>query len=117
MSKIAGVSLFVKIRTCAKYAQGQQKIYIYSIYFFQLINENKNIFKAANTPITLTTVAMIFYVASQILGLIGLYPFANVLNLAMMFTFGLLMMWSYCRYTGNLSEIGATIDSMSETGK
>ena len=92
-------------------------MYIYSIYFFQLINENKNIFKAANTPITLTTVAMIFYVASQILGLIGLYPFANVLNLAMMFTFGLLMLWSYCRYTGNMSEIGATIDSMSETGK
>ena len=60
---------------------------------------------------------MIFYVASQILGLIGLYPFANVLNLAMMFTFCLLMTWSYCKYTGNLSEIGATIDSMSETGK
>ena len=93
-------------------------VYDIQFYFiFQLINENKNIFKAANTPITLTTVAMIFYVASQILGLIGLYPFANVLNLAMMFTFSLLMMWSYCRYTGNLSEIGATIDSMSETGK
>ena len=64
---------------------------------------------------------MIFYVlssmTSQILGLIGLYPIANVLNMAMMFTFGLLMTWSYCRYTGNLTEIGATIDSMSETGK
>jgi len=81
----------------------------------KLINENKNIFKAANTPITLTTVAMIFYVASQILGLIGLYPFANVLNIAMMTTFCLLLTWSYCRYTGNWSEIGATIDSMSET--
>ena len=60
---------------------------------------------------------MIFYVASQILGLIGLYPFANVLNLAMMFTFLLLMTWSYCKYTGNLSEIGASIDSIAETGE
>ena len=38
---------------------------------FKLLNENKNIFKAANTPITLATVAMVCYVASQILGLIG----------------------------------------------
>ena len=60
---------------------------------------------------------MICYVASQILGLIGLYPFANVLNLAMMFTFLLLMTWSYCKYTGNLSEIGASIDSIAETGE
>ena len=35
---------------------------------FKLINDNKNIFKAANTPITLATVAMICYVVSQILG-------------------------------------------------
>merc|ERR1719420_1549023 len=34
---------------------------------FKLINENKNIFKAANTPITLAALAMIFYVACQIL--------------------------------------------------
>ena len=38
---------------------------------FKLLNENKNIFKAANTPITLATLAMICYIASQILGLIG----------------------------------------------
>ena len=35
---------------------------------FRILNENKNIFKAANTPITLATVAMICYIASQILG-------------------------------------------------
>lgn len=82
---------------------------------YKIINENKNIFKAANTPITLATIAMICYVASQILGLIGLYPFANVLNLAMMATFLLLATWSYVKYTGNFSEIGATIDNMSVT--
>lgn len=82
---------------------------------FRLVNENKNIFKAANTPITLATISMVCYIASQILGLIGLYPFANVLNLAMMATFILLATWAYVKYTGNFSEIGATIDQMAIT--
>jgi len=98
-----------------KYREKLESEILESFETLKLINENKNIFKAANTPITLTTVAMIFYVASQILGLIGLYPFANVLHLAMMFTFCLLITWSYCRYTGNLHEIGATIDSVAAT--
>ena len=58
---------------------------------------------------------MVCYMMSQILGLIGLYPFANVLNLAMMCSFIMLATWAYVRYTGNFSEIGATIDSISET--
>ena len=49
------------------------------------------------------------------LGLIGLYPFANVLNLAMMAAFLLLMTWSYVKYSGNFSEIGSTIDELSMT--
>ena len=48
-------------------------------------------------------------------GLIGLYPFANVLNLAMMAAFLLLMTWSYVKYSGNFSEIGSTIDELSMT--
>jgi atlastin len=56
-------------------------------------NESKNIFKAANTPITLAAVAMILYMLSQILGMIGLYPFANLLNFLMMATFLLLATW------------------------
>ena len=58
---------------------------------------------------------MICYIVSQILGLIGLYPFANVLNMAMMGTFLLLLTWFYCKYTGNFTEIGSTIDSMAMT--
>lgn len=82
---------------------------------FRQINENKNIFKAANTPITLATIIGICYITNQILALIGLYPFANVLNLAMLMTILLLFTWSYCKYSGNFSEIGATIDNMSIT--
>jgi atlastin len=58
---------------------------------------------------------MLCYVTSQILGLIGLYPFANVLNLVMMATFMLLMTWAYVRYTGNMSEVGSTIDNIAVT--
>jgi hypothetical protein len=42
-----------------------------------------------------------------------MYPFANVLNLILMITFIMLGIWSYCKYTGNFSEIGATIDQMT----
>ena len=43
--------------------------------------------------------------------MIGLYPVANLLNLVMMATFILLSMWAYVRYSGNLTELGAAIDS------
>lgn len=82
---------------------------------YKAMNDNKNIFKAANTPITLAAVAMIFYMTSQLLSLIGLYPFANVLNLAMMATFLLLSTWSYVKYTGNMAEVGQSIDSIAIT--
>jgi hypothetical protein len=36
---------------------------------------------------------MILYMLSQILGMIGLYPFANLLNFLMMATFLLLATW------------------------
>jgi atlastin len=49
---------------------------------FKCHNESKNIFKAANTPITLGAVAMMLYMLSQILGIIGLYPFANLVSMS-----------------------------------
>jgi hypothetical protein len=82
---------------------------------FRSHNESKNIFKAANTPITLAAVAMIFYMFSQILGMIGLYPFANLLNLLMLSTFLLLTTWGYVKYTGNLSDVGSSIDTLAVT--
>ena len=47
----------------------------------QAHNESKNIFKAANTPITLGAVAMLLYVVCQLFSLVGLLALANILNL------------------------------------
>ena len=44
-------------------------------------NESKNLFRAANTPITLGAIAMILYILSQLFSIFGLYPIANILNL------------------------------------
>jgi atlastin len=78
-------------------------------------NESKNIFKAANTPITLGAVAMVLYVACQIFSLVGLLVIANIFNLAMMVTFAMLATWAYSKYSGNLAEIGSGVDSLATT--
>ena len=78
-------------------------------------NDSKNIFKAANTPITLGAVAMLLYVFSQIFTLLGLTPLSGLLNLAMMVTFLLLSTWCYAKYTGKITEIGAGIDELAVT--
>lgn len=48
---------------------------------FRAHNESKNIFKAANTPITLGALSMLIYVLGQILALIGLTPLSSLLQL------------------------------------
>ena len=99
----------------AKYREQLDKEVDESYENYKLHNDSKNIFKAANTPITLAAVAMLCYIASQVLSLIGLYPIANLLNLVMMATFMLLGTWSYVRYSGNMSEIGQHIDHVATT--
>ena len=78
-------------------------------------NESKNIFKAANTPITLGAVSMILYVFSQIFALVGITPLAGIVNLAMMVTFALLAVWAYTKYTGKAPELGTSIDQFAVT--
>lgn len=64
---------------------------------FQAHNESKNIFKAARTPSVFFAVAMCFYVLSGVLGLVGLYPLANLCNLAMGLALLTLVLWAYIR--------------------
>jgi len=95
----------------AKYREQLEREVDESYENYRLHNDSKNIFKAANTPITMAAIAAICYITSQVFAMIGLYPVANLLNLVMMATFILLSMWAYVRYSGNLTELGAAIDS------
>jgi len=76
-------------------------------------NESKNLFRAANTPITLGAIAMILYILSQLFSIFGLYPIANLVNLMMLGAVLLLSTWGYIRYSGNFSELGEGIDSLA----
>ncbi|KOB72517.1 Atlastin [Operophtera brumata] len=58
---------------------------------------------------------MVFYVASGVFGLVGLYPIANLCNLAMGFALITLVMWAYIRYSGEMREFGVTIDDCANT--
>ncbi|XP_063627799.1 atlastin-like isoform X1 [Cydia splendana] len=77
---------------------------------FSAHNESKNIFKAARTPSVFFAIAMFFYVLSGIFGLVGLYPIANLCNLAMGVALLTLVLWAYIRYSGEMRELGVTID-------
>ncbi|XP_049878146.1 atlastin isoform X1 [Pectinophora gossypiella] len=77
---------------------------------FRAHNESKNIFKAARTPSVFFAIAMVFYVLSGIFGLVGLYPLANLCNLAMGMALLTLVLWAYIRYSGEMRELGVTID-------
>ena len=99
----------------AKYREQLEKELAESFENYKLHNESKNLFKAANTPITLGAIAMIFYITSQLFGLFGLYPVANILNLLMLAAIILLAIWGYIRYSGNFTELGAAIDTISST--
>merc|ERR1712136_199514 len=78
-------------------------------------NESKNLFRAANTPITLGAIAMILYILSQLFSIFGLYPIANILNLLMLGAILLLSTWGYIRYSGNFSELGEGIDTFANS--
>ena len=74
---------------------------------FRILNENKNIFKAANTPITLATVAMICYIASQILGKMKLLP-----KISPSIRFRKLYLWVICGFVVELMTKFAFSDGL-----
>ena len=100
---------------CAKYREQLEKELAESFENYKSHNESKNLFKAANTPITLGAIAMIFYILSQIFGIIGLYPIANILNLFMLSSILLLSTWGYIRYSGSFCELGEGIDTIASS--
>ncbi len=90
----------------ASYRERLEKEIEDSFANYRAHNDGKNLFKAANTPITLGALSMLLYVASQFLSLIGLTPFAQLLNLVLTLTIFLLGAWGYVRYTGRAPDLG-----------
>ena len=99
----------------AKYRDRLLKELTESFETYKLHNESKNLFKAANTPITLGSVAMICYILSQVFGLVGIISVANILNLFMLAAVFLLLTWGYVRYSGKWTELGEAIDKVAST--
>jgi len=76
-------------------------------------NDSKNIFKAANTPITLFSIWAILYIISQFCSLIMLSPVSNLCNLLM---WGIVITgatWAYVKYSGEFGHIGSQIEEFT----
>jgi len=82
---------------------------------FKAHNDSKNIFKAANTPITLFVMWSVLYIFSQLTSLLMLYPLANLANLLMWGLTFLGATWAYAKYSGEFSQVGVQIEDL--TGK
>ncbi|XP_017780386.1 PREDICTED: atlastin-like [Nicrophorus vespilloides] len=80
---------------------------------FKSHNESKNIFKAARTPAVFLAMAVICYILSGVFGLVGIYAVANLLNMLMGFSFFILCLWAYIRYSGDYREFGVTLDEIA----
>jgi len=80
---------------------------------FKTHNDSKNIFKAANTPITLFVMWSILYIISQLSSLFMLYPVANLVNLLMWGLFFLGATWAYAKYSGEFSHVGVQIEDLT----
>ncbi|XP_049952432.1 atlastin isoform X1 [Schistocerca serialis cubense] len=96
-----------------KYREALEKDLDEMFVQFKLHNESKNIFKAARTPAVFLSIAVVFYLASGIFGLLGIYTMANMCNLTMGTSLLVLILWAYIRYSGELSEIGEQLDEMA----
>jgi len=80
---------------------------------FKAHNDSKNIFKAANTPITLFSIWSILYIISQFCALIMLSPVSNLCNLLM---WGIVITgatWAYVKYSGEFGHIGERIEDFT----
>jgi len=82
---------------------------------FKAHNDSKNIFKAANTPITIFIMWSVLYIFSQVSSLLMLYPLANLANLLMWGLTFLGATWAYAKYSGEFSGVGVQIEEL--TGK
>merc|ERR1711997_197624 len=84
-----------------------------SYQHYKAHNDSKNIFKAANTPITISVMWMVLYIFSQVSSLLMLYPLANLANLLM---WGLVLLgatWAYAKYSGEFSGVGVQIEELT----
>lgn len=80
---------------------------------FRSHNDSKNIFKAANTPITIFIMWSVLYIFSQVSSLFMLYPLANLANLLMWGLTFLGATWAYAKYSGEFSGVGVQIEDLT----
>ncbi|KAK0398085.1 hypothetical protein QR680_002421 [Steinernema hermaphroditum] len=79
---------------------------------FLRTNNSKNLFKSMRTPAVLVTIMFVDYFFQEVFQLIGLDGIASVFTLVFLILVGGLCTWVYSRYSGQLREAGAGIDSV-----
>ncbi|KAL1115988.1 hypothetical protein AAG570_005483 [Ranatra chinensis] len=80
---------------------------------FKLHNESKTVFKAARTLSVFLTAAVVFYVLSGVLGLVGMYYLANLCSVLVTAALTAVLTWSYARYAGGMAPVAEAMDAVA----
>lgn len=80
---------------------------------YQSNNKSKDVMAAMKTPAIIFSVFIVFYFASGLLGMCGVYSLAYISNLFMLVALGLLSIWIYSRYTGLYRDISQIVDDLA----
>lgn len=76
-------------------------------------NATKNLFKFARTPAIFFTVAVLMYVMSGFLSLVGLYYLSNLCYMIMTILFVSIITWAYTRYSGEYTSVAEFLDNIA----
>jgi len=80
---------------------------------FIKVNNGKNLFRSARTPAVLFVLLIIVYVCQEVFQFLYLDAIAKLCGAMLGLIFMTLSIWAYTRYSGNLREIGQSIDELA----
>ncbi|XP_067938865.1 atlastin-like [Watersipora subatra] len=81
---------------------------------YQQSNEAKSMLRTFRTPITFFICFIATYTLSGLFTVVGLSAIVSLLNALLLISLVLLLTWAYCRYTGELRDVGTKIDEIAQ---
>lgn len=81
---------------------------------FEAQNKSKNMFSLFGTPMVLLVACVVCFISSRIFEFVSLMPIANLFFMVGTVDLGLLIVYMFCRYSGNYPELITSLDKAAE---
>ncbi|XP_066994905.1 atlastin-like [Anabrus simplex] len=81
---------------------------------FLTYNESKNIFRSVQTPFVLIFMTFVLYFLSDVFSFLGISSLGHLCSVLISVGVVCIIVWLYCRYSGEMRELGVQIDELSD---